>query len=197
MIQLDNNEFYCTICGIKTDDYYKSLNCTKTFQCRSCFKEKRRTKYWEDPVKEKNTTLKWKKENKTKQYRYVAKWYKNNRRAAQQTQTRYMKKRRHNDPIYKLSNNIRGRLRRFLKQKNIIKKYKLTQYLGCNLGELKVHLEKQFKDGMTWDTYGKWHIDHIIPLVSAKTEEEMYNLCHYTNLQPLWASENISKGAKF
>lgn len=47
---------------------------------------------------------------------------------------------------------------------------------------------------MTWDNYGKWHIDHIVPLVSAKTEEEMYKLCHYTNLQPLWALDNIKKG---
>jgi hypothetical protein len=49
---------------------------------------------------------------------------------------------------------------------------------------------------MNWSNRNLWHIDHIIPLASAKTEEEMIKLCHYTNLQPLWAIENMSKGSK-
>ena len=55
-----------------------------------------------------------------------------------------------------------------------------------------------FTPEMNWSNYGKfgWHIDHIIPLDSANTEDEMYKLCHYTNLQPLWWSENLSKGHK-
>ena len=62
--------------------------------------------------------------------------------------------------------------------------------------ELKIHLEKQFKPGMSWDNRKEWHIDHIVPLASAKDEETMNKLCHYTNLQPLWAEENLSKGAR-
>jgi len=49
---------------------------------------------------------------------------------------------------------------------------------------------------MSWDNYGEWHIDHIIPLCSATTVEELEKLCHYTNLQPLWAEENLFKGGK-
>ena len=49
---------------------------------------------------------------------------------------------------------------------------------------------------MSWDNYGKWHIDHIIPLSSAKTEQDILKLCHYTNLQPLWAKGNIIKSNK-
>ena len=49
---------------------------------------------------------------------------------------------------------------------------------------------------MTWENYGEWHIDHIIPLDSANDENELYSLCYYTNLQPLWGNENIRKGAK-
>jgi hypothetical protein len=55
-------------------------------------------------------------------------------------------------------------------------------------------MEAKFVDGMNWDNIGEWHIDHIIPLSSAETEQETIKLCHYTNLQPLWAFDNLSKG---
>jgi hypothetical protein len=60
---------------------------------------------------------------------------------------------------------------------------------------LKKYIESKFKEGMSWDNYGVygWHLDHIIPLSSAKNEEELKSLCHYTNLQPLWAFDNLSK----
>ena len=60
------------------------------------------------------------------------------------------------------------------------------------------HLESKFTDGMSWDnhtTHG-WHIDHIIPLSSAKTLEEVEKLCHFSNLQPLWAIDNLLKGGR-
>jgi 5-methylcytosine-specific restriction endonuclease McrA len=57
-------------------------------------------------------------------------------------------------------------------------------------------LEKLFKEGMTWENHGEWHIDHIIPISKAKTAEEIYKLNHYTNLQPLWKRENLCKGSK-
>jgi len=57
-------------------------------------------------------------------------------------------------------------------------------------------LEKKFVGGMSWENYGKWHIDHIIPLSSANNEDEIYKLCYYTNLQPLWSEENLKKGKK-
>jgi len=50
---------------------------------------------------------------------------------------------------------------------------------------------------MTWESYGKWHVDHIIPLCSAETNEEIVDLCHYTNLQPLWTDENIRKRGNY
>ena len=73
-----------------------------------------------------------------------------------------------------------------------------------NWEEYAKHLSKQFynhpKTGekMTFDNHGLhgWHLDHIIPLSTAKTEEDIIKLCHYTNLQPLWAEENLSKGNK-
>lgn len=68
--------------------------------------------------------------------------------------------------------------------------------LGCDYQTAFKHIESRFKQGMSWDNFGEWHIDHIIPLASAKTEIELIELCHYTNLQPLWAEENRSKGDK-
>ncbi len=106
------------------------------------------------------------------------------------------KERRKNDNIYGLVNDVRTRIWKYLKIHNITKKNKTFDIVGCTPQELKEHLEKQFVDGMNWDNRKEWHIDHIIPLSSAKTEEELYKLCHYTNLQPLWAEDNLKKSNK-
>ena len=98
------------------------------------------------------------------------------------------------DPLYKLSLLIRSRMYNFLKYKNVTKKNKTSEIVGCSLETLKFHIENQFTDGMSWELMGKHiHIDHIIPLSSAKTEQEILKLCHYTNLQPLWAKDNLKK----
>jgi hypothetical protein len=75
---------------------------------------------------------------------------------------------------------------------------KTFDIIGCTPQFLKEHLENQFVGDMNWNNHGLfgWHIDHIIPLSSAKTEEELYKLCHYSNLQPLWAEDNLKKSNK-
>jgi hypothetical protein len=97
--------------------------------------------------------------------------------------------------MFRLSKRLRCRLYQSLKSKRWNKNNNLHNYLGCSLEELKLYIEKQFQPGMTWEnhSYNGWHIDHIIPLASAKSEEEMYKLCHYTNLQPLWKEDNMKK----
>jgi hypothetical protein len=73
--------------------------------------------------------------------------------------------------------------------------------MGCTLSELRTYLESLFKPGMSWENYGRdgWHIDHIRPLASFDLEdpEQFRQACHYTNLQPLWAEENFSKGCRY
>ena len=103
------------------------------------------------------------------------------------------------DPIFKIKNNVRVRLYKFLKLKDITKNNKTFDIIGCSPIFLKEHLEKQFTDEMSWENHGLycWHIDHIMPLDSAKTEEEIYKLCHYTNLQPLWSTDNLKKSNKY
>jgi hypothetical protein len=102
------------------------------------------------------------------------------------------------DPLFRAKAAIRAAVRNGIKHAGYIKKSKTTQILGCSLQEAKLHIEKQFKPGMNWLNHSLhgWHIDHIIPMASATTEEEVIKLNHYTNLQPLWASENIKKSNK-
>jgi len=73
---------------------------------------------------------------------------------------------------------------------------KTADILGCSWGELVIHIESRFAAGMTWENRRLWHLDHVVPLASAKTEEELLTLCHYTNLQPLWAADNFRKSDK-
>ena len=108
----------------------------------------------------------------------------------------YERKRKSIDPIYKLSTIIRSRINKLFKTNNVTKKNNTFDIIGCSPIFLKEYIEKKFTEGMSWSNRGLfgWHIDHIIPLASAKTEEEIYKLCHYTNLQPLWAKDNLKKG---
>lgn len=110
----------------------------------------------------------------------------------------YMVNMRNDNPILKLSHNLRSRIRQFLKTKNLTKHNKTFIIIGCTPQELKEHIEKQFVDDMSWENYGYygWYVDHKIPLDFGKTEEEILKLCHYTNLQPMWCNDNLSKNNK-
>ena len=83
--------------------------------------------------------------------------------------------------------------------KKMTKRNKTFHMIGCTPQQLIAHIEKQFQPGMTCENWGVhgWHIDHRIPLDSGKTLEEVEKLCHYTNLQPMWAEENRKKSNKF
>ncbi len=123
-------------------------------------------------------------------------YYLRNREAIIAKQSKYNKEKRKNDPLFKLSSYMLSRFWKALDSKGYEKDIKSTETLGCSISELKVHLEKQFKDEMSWDNYGAWHVDHRIPLSSANTKEELCNLNHYNNLQPLWAEDNLLKSDK-
>jgi hypothetical protein len=100
------------------------------------------------------------------------------------------------DVLFKLKKNMRSRLGLFLKDRNVTKNNKTFHIIGCSPEFLKEYLEKQFVINMSWENRNEWHIDHVIPLSSAKTEKEIYKLCHYTNLQPLWVEDNLKKSNK-
>lgn len=121
-------------------------------------------------------------------------WTKNNRSKVND----YIKTKKEKNPLFRFELNMRSRINQYLSQKKITKRNKTFEIVGIELNDLKNHIEKQFTEGMNWDNYGiyGWHIDHIIPLCSAKDENELLKLFYYTNLQPLWAEDNLKKNGR-
>jgi hypothetical protein len=101
-----------------------------------------------------------------------------------------------NDPLFALKNRISTLFRVTLKAKGFGKTTKAAQTLGCTWDEFKIHIERQFVKGMTWENRGEWHIDHIIPLATAQNENDVVKLNHHTNLRPMWAKDNLRKSSK-
>lgn len=84
-----------------------------------------------------------------------------------------------------------------LKRLNTNKSHSTIEMLGYSADELKIHLESLFKEGMSWENYGKWHIDHIKPVSFFDEDEDVSIVNSLENLQPLWAFENLSKSNKY
>lgn len=99
------------------------------------------------------------------------------------------------DPLFKLEWNLRTLLRNSLKKPQHKKTSRLQTILGCTVVEFKRHMERQFTKGMNWTNQGVWEMDHIVPVSSATTGPEVIALFHHTNLRPLWATPNRTKGA--
>ena len=107
--------------------------------------------------------------------------------------------RRRVDPLFNLKNNTRSLINTSLKSKGFDKKSKTSQILGCSFEDFKLYIESKFEIWMNWENHGEytgnynetWQYDHIIPISSAKNEEDIIKLNHYTNLQPLCSKKNI------
>ena len=125
-------------------------------------------------------------------------YYQDNKETINLRTKEYKKHRCKNDIQYRLACRLRNRLCDVFRGK--YKSGSAVKDLGCTVNELKVYLESKFQTGMSWDNYGYygWHIDHIKPLASfdLSDRKQLLEACHYTNLQPLWAKDNISKGNK-
>jgi hypothetical protein len=129
----------------------------------------------------------------------LTEWRKENRKKINQKFKQYEKKRKLTDPEFKLVKTLRTRLGSALRKQNSNKNNTTNELLGCSISFLKTYISEKFKDGMTWNNHGEWHIDHIKPCASFNLldDEEQKKCFHYTNLQPLWASENLSKGCRY
>jgi hypothetical protein len=146
-------------------------------------------------------------ENKEKIKEYRKNWREKNKERIKETRKKYknisnekQKDRMKNDIHFKIRMNLSRRFSNAVKKSKTIKDEKTLELLGCSLQELKSYLELRFKEGMSWENYSLrgWHIDHIKPCASFDlSDPEQQKQCfHYSNLQPLWWYENLSKGDK-
>ena len=124
------------------------------------------------------------------------KYYSENRDKVNKYCSEYQRERKQNDPLYKFKSFVRHNISTSFSRKGLRKKYKSEELLGCTLIAFKKYIESKFEEGMTIENHGEWHLDHIIPLETATTEDEVIELCHYSNYQPLWADDNLRKGCK-
>jgi len=166
---------------------------------------KQASKNWrsKNSEKTKGYSKKWREANPEKTNRDHKSWrtknseslkqYRKNSESLKRYRNNYHKQRKAKDPLYRLQCNMRIMGNRVIKQLSLDKKPASTfKWVGCSPEELKARFESLFVEGMSWDNYGEWHVDHIRPVSSFKPEEwEQIN--HYTNLQPLWAEDNLVK----
>lgn len=188
----------CNRCKLykKEIDFNKNKNKKDGLQsiCIICTNEYNKKYYIDNKNSLSLKLAEYRSNNKDKRKEYCI----NNREKINKKSREYFKKRKEIDSLFKLNCNIRTLIRNSFKRINCERKSnKSESILGCSFEEFKIHLEKQFTNGMNWDNQGKWHLDHIKPLSLAKTKEEVIKLNHYKNFQPLWAEDNLKKGSKY
>lgn len=137
----------------------------------------------------------WIERNPEKAKQIRRQYAKNNRESEAAKKRKWVKSKKA-CPLFQIAKRIRATTRKAFKVKKIKKKNLTIEMLGCSFEVFKAHLQKQFTKGMGWHNMSKWHIDHIVPLASAKTESELIALAHFSNLRPMWAADNMSKHAK-
>lgn len=113
----------------------------------------------------------------------------------------WYRKKRKEDVNYRIAGSLRVRLNAAVKAQlkgSYVKQGSAIENLGCSMGEFIDHIENLFQDGMSWENHGDWHLDHVRPLsgFTLMEPDQLSQACHYTNLQPLWARDNLRKGNK-
>jgi hypothetical protein len=203
---MENNTKHCAKCD-KTLSYscfYKNKRRKDGLQtyCKPCMKITNKKNYIDHKNEWDKRSKKYNKTEKNKKYRreWAKKKYHSDldyRKKCIKRSVEYGRLKLDTDPEYKLKHNLRSRLRKALK--GTIKYQSTIELVGCSTEKLRGYLQAKFKDGMTWENYGPvWHVDHIIACANFDlTKKDQQEKCfHYTNLQPLWALENIRKGSK-
>lgn len=134
---------------------------------------------------------------KLKEYWKTDEWKEIKKQKDRERQSKNFKHKWDNDELFAIKVRLRNLIRNSFRRQGY-KKFNISteEIVGMGYDDFKKYLESKFIDGMDWDNRGEWHIDHIVPLSSANTEEELISLSHYTNLQPLWAEDNLKKGDK-
>lgn len=211
------NKKCCTKCGIQyfatTEFFNKNIACKDGLNtvCKNCKSIQNKNYRIKHKNEIKSTKQKYYKKNRRKlrqnikKYQslhklYYREWHKQYKKQNSDHLRKYKREynqlRRKSDISFRILNNLRSRLNSAIKYNR--KSLTTIKLLGCSIQELKQYLESQFKSGMTWDNYGDWHIDHILPCaIFDMSDPEQQKICfYYTNLQPLWKLDNIKKGKK-
>ena len=156
------------------------------------YRQKKRNYYQKNILSERSRDSARYKKNRDRKISYQREYAEKNRDKLLLSKREYHKRKMMECSLYVISKRIRSLVFSSIKQK---KSLKTERILGCTLNEFRHHIERQFNNGMSWDAMGKIHIDHIVPISSAKSEEDVIALNHHTNLMPVWASDNLSKAA--
>lgn len=192
----------------------KNTSTGLSYECKECQSERSNNYYKKNKdeqlfkQKERYLTVRdekllyqktYQKNNKEKIKKYLSEYNLKNKDRKNERSRVYNAKRKSEDPVYKFKVNTRSMIYCSFKRynsKNYVKSQKTEEILGCSMDFFAEYISSLFQEGMSLSNHGEWHLDHIIPLASANTEEEIIKLNHYTNIQPLWAADNMSKGKK-
>ena len=183
----------CSKCKLpkEVNEFYKNIRAKDglTSQCKQCIKEYQQSDAGKAVQREYNQSDAGKAVKRKYQNSEEYKATRNARR----------RKRRQEDPAYKLQENLRCRLWDALTNYDVTKSARTIEYAGCTVAFMINHLEAQFTEGMNWDNMGDWHLDHILPVASfnLKNENEMYACFNWRNLKPLWEKDNREKSDKY
>jgi excinuclease UvrABC ATPase subunit len=213
-MQIESKICNCCKRDLSLDKFHKCKfhSTGRKGKCKECRKLETK-KYFEsnkDSIKEKAKIARLKNPDANKKYyrenpEYFKRYridkrdhYKNWRQKNRERVNENFKKRKRENPSYRIACNLRSSFSGMLKKRNGRKYESVLNLLGCSVDEFRKHLEALFTEGMSWDNYGKWHIDHIKPCSSFDlTSLEDQKVCfHFSNMQPLWAIDNIKKSNK-
>lgn len=179
------------------EDFPKNKKCAdgRRGTCKECTYSQDRIssrKYYQnnkEKIAKKNQA--YRENNKEKMADLFKKWATKNKAHI----ARKRRERISSDPLFKAVATLRRRLNKAIKSNQWSHSGSFQSYIGCSQEQFFAHIQSKFKPGMTWENHGinGWHLDHIIPLSSAKSLDELYALSHFSNIQPLWAIDNIKK----
>ena len=209
---LVNNCKLCQTCLVEksTTMFYRDKSRNDGFypECKECQNKRHKIWYQKNIDKERKRVRSYVNKNidKIKKYRnsesykcgqknYMKLWRNKNKGKLIEYKKNYHNKIEMKNPCFRILHSLRGRLLQSLK--NNVKKKHTIEFIGCSTKELKTYLESKFRNDMSWDNYGRkgWHIDHIKPCINFNLSdgEEQKTCFHYTNMQPLWATDNLHK----
>ncbi|WP_200934175.1 hypothetical protein [Massilia sp. Leaf139] len=180
-----------TMCAIG----HVGLRYTGNGECVTCSRTRNRDRYANDPQFRQRRIEDEVARNRSEKVRAVRLVKAKEYNARPSVRSRLLQRLKTDAP-FRVRWNISSLLRMTLKKHGHKKRSGLQDILGCSIEDFRTHITKQFLEGMTWSNYGEWEFDHIVPLSSAKTSEDVVALFHHTNIRPLYRGANRSKRDK-